>query len=132
MGARCLGSICAFADRACQLAEQDLRASEAVPGPVAFDRGLIDAAVAREQAGGPPAIADANLRGCYDSTVFIAPPWPEIYITDSERRHDFAAAVDEYERLAMAYPALGYRLVELPHVAVSKRAALVIEGSGGP
>src|SRR5215475_13662756 len=32
---------------------------------------------------------------------------PEIYTLDQERRHDFAEAVAEYDRLIAVYPALG-------------------------
>lgn len=47
-----------------------------------------------------------------------------------ERRHDFASAVAEYERLAAAYPALGYVVTLLPKVSVAERLAFVVERVG--
>jgi predicted ATPase len=62
--------------------------------------------------------------------VFLAPPWPEIYAADAERRHDMAAAVAEYHRLAAAYPALGYRVTVLPRVSVAERADRILAALG--
>jgi predicted ATPase len=58
--------------------------------------------------------------------VFFAPPWPEIYATDAERRHELEAAIVEYHRLLTAYPSLGYEVIVLPKVAVSERADFVL------
>lgn len=43
----------------------------------------------------------------YHQRVFMAPPWPEIYVMDAERQHGFEEAKAEYERLMIAFPALG-------------------------
>jgi predicted ATPase len=56
----------------------------------------------------------------------LAPPWPEIYGTDPERRHSFDVAVAEYPRLIAAYSALGYELIVLPKVAVAERRTFVL------
>lgn len=114
----------AFADSAYAMAADDLAATQGDRWTL-FDRGLIDAAVAREHAGGPPALTDASLGGCYHPMVFFAPPWPEIYEDDAERRHDLSEAIAESERLAAAYQALGYRLVELPRTSITARADFV-------
>jgi predicted ATPase len=55
------------------------------------------------------------------------PPWREIYETDNERRHGFEDAVAEYERLAKAYPTLGYLVMTLPKASVSERAGLILK-----
>lgn len=62
----------------------------------------------------------------YDSMVFMAPPWKEIYCQDEERQHSFEDAVNEYERLMKFYPQSGYRIVELPKISVKERAQFVI------
>lgn len=62
----------------------------------------------------------------YHQTVFVTPPWPEIYTTDPERRHGFDEAVAEYIRLASVYPALGYDVVILPKIAVAGRADFIL------
>ena len=62
----------------------------------------------------------------YHPKVFFAAPWPQIYVNDPERRHDFAAAEAEAERLADAYTALGYQIVMLPKTGVRERADFVL------
>lgn len=120
----------AFARRITALATQDYGAARALPGPVFFDRGLIDAAVALEHPTGEKVLADLAARHRYANPVFLAPPWPELFVSDAERRHDFASAVAEYDRLAAAYPALGYDVILLPKVSVAERLAFVIEQIG--
>jgi predicted ATPase len=58
--------------------------------------------------------------------VFLAPPWPEIYVTDPERRHSFGVAVAEYQRLLEVYPSLGYEVMILPKVSIPERADFVL------
>ena len=91
-----------------------------------YDRGLIDALAGLERDGGPMAAEALGSDRPYCSRVFLAPPWSEIYAQDSMRRHDFDAAVVEYEHLALLLPALGYEPVELPLVSVEKRADFVL------
>ncbi|HVJ02890.1 MAG TPA: AAA family ATPase [Sphingomonas sp.] len=112
----------AFARRAVAMASEDLVAAAAQPGWVFFDRGLVDAAVALEHAGGIPLATTLGARRCYHGHVFLTPPWPELFESDGERRHGFDAAKAEYARLAAAYPALGYLVHLLPQVDVTARA----------
>jgi len=119
-----------FACRIAALAEQDHDAARSLPGPVFFDRGLIDAAVAIEHLTGESVLTDLAARYPYSSPVFLAPPWPDLFVSDAERRHDFASAVAEYDRLAAAYPALGYDVILLPKVSVAERLAFVLERVG--
>lgn len=113
-----------FARRAVELALADLEAAAPLPGPIFFDRGLIDAAVALEHATGAPAPLDLARR--YDR-VFLAPPWPEIHVTDHARRHGMDAALAEYARLEAAWPRLGYAVGILPRLDVEARADFVLE-----
>jgi hypothetical protein len=57
--------------------------------------------------------------------VFLAPPWPEIYGTDPERRHGVGAALAEYSRLKEAYASVGDDVPIMPKVGVVERADLV-------
>jgi predicted ATPase len=116
----------AFARRAIETALADRIAASQYGGWVFFDRGLIDAAAALQHLTGEPALATFAAEHRYNHRVFIAPPWPELYATDTERRHSFDAAVAEYDRLVEAYPSLGYQLVMLPEVAIADRAAFVV------
>src|SRR5262249_18513143 len=93
---------------------------------VFFDRGLIDAAAGLEHLTGEPVLATVGQAHRYHQRVFLAPPWPEIYVADPERRHGLDAAVVEYQRLLGVYPSLGYQVIILPKVGVCKRATFVL------
>jgi predicted ATPase len=116
----------AFARRAISLALADRVTANGHVDWVFFDRGLIDAAAALEHLTGEPVLATVGREHRYHHRVFLAPPWPEIYVTDSERRHSLEAAVAEYRRLLDVYPSLGYELTILPKVNVPERADFVL------
>lgn len=118
----------AFLRRAIELALADrARAEASTTGWVFFDRGLIDAATGLQALTGEPALAALREIHRYHPRVFMTPPWPEIYVQDSERRHDLQAAEAEYARLMQAYPALGYDVRVLPRTSVAQRADFVME-----
>ncbi|MBG6245966.1 ATPase [Candidatus Symbiopectobacterium sp. 'North America'] len=93
---------------------------------VFFDRGLIDAAAALQAITGEPVLTTIASRYRYHSRVFLVPPWPEIYVQNSERRHSMDAAIAEFERLQDVYPTLGYRVSMLPKACVNARADFVL------
>jgi predicted ATPase len=116
----------AFARRAIGLALADYAAATQLGGWVFFDRGLIDAAAAVEHLTGEPTLVSLGSTYRYYDRVFVAPPWREIYITDSQRRHGFDDAVAEFERLIEVYPSLGYDVVVLPKVGTAERADFIM------
>lgn len=116
----------AFSQRAIEMALADREAAKIHSGWVFFDRGLIDAAAALEDATGQPVLAALDALHRYHRRVFMAPPWPEIYETDAERRHGFEAGLPEYYRLEKALPALGYEVIPLPKTTVAARADFVL------
>jgi len=116
----------AFARRAIAMSLVDREEAATTPDTVFFDRGLIDAAAALEYLTGEPVLASLGQLHRYNRHVFLTPPWPEIYAGDRERRHDFSAALAEYERLSAAYPALGYEVHLLPKIGVEERADFVL------
>jgi predicted ATPase len=68
------------------------------------------------------------LRVCnYNVNVFILPPWPEIYVQDSERWQSYEESVELYLALREAYATLGYVLWELPKHTPEKRARFVLD-----
>lgn len=121
----------AFLRRAVALSLADREAVARQPGWVFFDRGLVDAAVGLEHETGEPVLQVLGQAHRYHGQVFLTPPWPEIYVTDPERRHGFEAAVAEYERLLRAYPALGYDVIVLPKVSVTERADFILRRLDG-
>ncbi|WP_119943280.1 AAA family ATPase [Neorhizobium sp. NCHU2750] len=119
--------LAAFARKAIAMAIADRKAAADNAGWTFFDRGLVDAAAALEWATGETTVCRLAASYPYHPTVFMTPPWPEIYAGDDERRHGMDEAVAEYERLAALYPALGYEVVPLPKVSVGERADFVLD-----
>jgi predicted ATPase len=91
---------------------------------------LIDAAAALEHLTSEPVVANLGLVHRCNKRVFLAPPWPEIYALDQERRHGLAEAVAEYNRLIEVYPSLGYDIHVLPKVSVAERANWILASLG--
>lgn len=116
----------AFARRAIQITLADRAVARTFSGWVFFDRGLIDAASALETLTGDEVLGELAALHRYHRRVFMAPPWPEIYQMDAERRHGFEAGLPEYHRLERVLPLLGYAVISLPKVTVSARADFVL------
>lgn len=119
-----------FLLRARDLALEDRAAAQSLPGPVFCDRGLIDALAALDALDGTTEAIGLARRHPYHPTVFLTPPWPEIYVRDADRRHGLEAAVAEYDRLRRLYPALGYDVTILPKVPVAERVTVVLDRLG--
>ncbi|WP_395813616.1 AAA family ATPase [Devosia sp.] len=114
----------AFIRRALAMAAADLASAAANPAWTFFDRSAIDAASASAEMTGTPL---SHPPGRYHRAVFMAPPWPELYVTDGERRHGLHQAIAEYDRLLRDYPALGYDVVLLPRLSITERADFVLK-----
>jgi predicted ATPase len=103
-------------------------------GPVFFDRGVPDVLgylrLIGEKISEPMKKAAEEYR--YNRRVFIAPPWPEIFCHDEERKQDFEEAVRTHEAMVGTYSELGYELVEIPTAPVEGRIKFVLEKSGLP
>ena len=72
-------------------------------------------------------IREACKRFRYASRVFIAPPWAEIYKTDTERKQDFEEAIRTYNVLVRTYLECKYELVELPRFSPFERAKFILK-----
>ena len=117
----------AFLRRAIAMALADRASATASDGWVFFDRGLIDAAAGLQYLTGEPLLEKLGQAHRYHRRVFLAPPWPEIYVQDTERRHGLEAAISEYSRLLEVYPSLGYEVSILPKASVAQRADFVLD-----
>lgn len=104
----------------------------ALVAPVFFDRGVPEVlAWARLLGiGVQPHHREAVARCRYAPVVFIAEPWPEIYVTDQERREDFARALRSYQPTLDAYVEAGYALRVLPRASVAERLRFVLAAIG--
>ncbi|WP_332305336.1 AAA family ATPase [Rhizobium sp. GR12] len=119
----------AFARRAIAMALED-RQKTPSDGLVFFDRGLIDAASALHHVSGDIFIETLRHTHRYNRLVFLTPPWPEIYRGDSERKHGFDAAVEEYQRLVRDYEELDYDIATLPKSGTEERADFILTRIG--
>lgn len=66
----------------------------------------------------------------YNSTVFILPPWEDIYTTDAERKQDFKLAIDTYDIMKKIYEKYDYKLVDIPCMSVSERIDFILDKIG--
>ena len=117
----------AFARRAVAMSRSDLVSAQKMSGIVFFDRGLLDAAVALQSACGIPYQETLGPLRPYSATAFVAPPWPEIFASDQDRRHDLKAAIEEFERLHSALLEMHYDVQMLPKISVQERVDFVLE-----
>ncbi len=108
-------------------------AMRAAEGPVFFDRSLAELTHYLPLVGlQTPAHFHAAANACrYNTTVFIAPPWREIYRADAERKQDFTEAIRSHDLAAEAYLSHGYTLIELPKVSPAARADFVLAHIAG-
>ena len=120
-----------FARRAIDVSIEDLRTVEQCAERVFFDRGLVDAAVALAHVTGESVEHILSTQPRFHRRMFLAPPWAEIFASDAQRPHGFDEASSEYERLAVAYPRLGYEVILLPKVNVNDRADFVLSKMSG-
>ena len=113
----------AFVSRMLDMAMADYAAAN---GATVFDRGLpgLLAFCAYYQ------LPDREVRTAieahpYQPRVFMLPPWPDIYQTDSERTLDYEGAAAFGELTHQAYRRSGYALVDVPQASVKARVAYI-------
>ncbi|APU18585.1 MULTISPECIES: AAA family ATPase [Actinoalloteichus] len=96
-------------------------------GTVFFDRGVPDIVgyLRLEGRPVPDHVHVAAQRFRYHQRVLIAPPWPEIYTPDVERRQSVEVAEQTYASMVTTYTEYGYELVELPRASVEERLRFV-------
>lgn len=131
------GTALPWADReafARLLFEQSIAAFDQAPADrdVFFDRSFIEAIAYCAVIGMPVPEEWAGMAAVrrFDTPVFVCPPWPEIFVQDRERRHDFDHACRDHAANIAAYAEAGYDLIEIPRAPVADRAAFVLRTLG--
>jgi len=96
-------------------------------GPVFFDRGVPDVVgyLRLSSQPVPEHVQKAVDTFRYNRRVFLAPPWPEIFQPDLERKQTFDEAVRTYEAMVATYSEQGYDLVEIPRVSIEERVRFI-------
>jgi predicted ATPase len=110
---------------------QSYRREATRPGTVFFDRGVPDVIGYLRLLGLPVPVHMMRAADLfrYSRRVFIAPPWPEIFAPDRERKQTLEEAARTCAAMIETYGELGYDLVELPRAPVAARLAFIL-GSG--
>jgi predicted ATPase len=101
-------------------------------GTVIFDRGMPDLVGYLRLVKLPlPAHMDQAARSFrYNRQVFIAPPWPEIFAQDSERKQTLKEAEQTHRVMVETYTTYGYDLVPLPLASIEERVQFVLQRIG--
>ncbi|PBB21070.1 AAA family ATPase [Mesorhizobium sp. WSM4313] len=109
-------------------------AAHTEPGRVFFDRGAPDTIGYLRLCGlpVPDHITSAAGKFRYARRVFVAPPWPEIFTQDEERRQTLEEAERTFRSLTGVYAELGYDLMPLPLAAVDERVRFVLDQTASP
>ncbi|CDX29422.1 conserved hypothetical protein [Mesorhizobium sp. SOD10] len=107
-------------------------AAHAEPGPVFFDRGTPDTVGYLRLCGlpVPDHVTSAARKFRYAPRVFVAPPWPEIFTQDEERKQTLEEAERTFRFVTGAYAELGYELATLPLASLEERVRFVIDQTG--
>jgi predicted ATPase len=94
-----------------------------------FDRSILDALGMLDRLGVLSARErDRHLTEYpYHRQVFLLPPWPEIYRTDTERDQTYEESVRVHDALREWYLRCGYELVTVPPGPVADRCELVLK-----
>lgn len=108
------------------------QAARGEKGPMFFDRGVPDTMGYLRLCGltVPDHIRNATRRFRYNRRVFIAPPWPDIFEQDAERKQTPDEAERTFQALRKVYAELGYELLELPRAPVETRLRMILAEAG--
>lgn len=117
----------AFAELMLELDILSYRTAQELDRPVIFDRGIPDVLGYLRVVGiaAPSRFGEAGQKYRYHHRVFIAPPWPEIFGQDAERKQSLEEAEATHDSMLAVYSSLNYELLPLPRASVEERVALV-------
>jgi predicted ATPase len=117
----------AFAELMLSWEMRSYRAAKELPGCVIFDRGVPDVVGYLRLAGlpVPRQVEQAARIFHYHRRVLIAPPWPEIFTQDAQRKQSLGEAEATHRSMVDVYSDLGYELVPLPLAPVPERVRFV-------
>lgn len=94
-----------------------------------FDRGLPDslAYLLADEKEVPQHFVDETKLCSYNHTVFITPPWKDIYMKDDQRWEGFEYAMKIHEYIEKYYRELNYQLVPVPQIDVKGRVKFILD-----
>lgn len=116
-----------FAQKALARMIQNYKQASPAAGITFFDRGIPDI-IAYLKAAQLPVdnfYQQALKHHPYNPLVFLAPPWLEIYVNDSERWQTFEEAVTLFHTIKETYQAFNYTILQLPKASVEERVKFI-------
>ena len=118
----------AFAQEILRRDTEKYHAHQGESGWVFFDRGLVEALGMLHDVAplSAPELAAALRAHPFHSTVFVLPPWKDIYKNDAERDHSFPWVEHVHRQVVQWYRSCGYVLHEVPRLPVAARADFVL------
>ncbi len=129
-GSTCLPwiDLSCFAEKTLQRMAALYRQAAPHSGTTFFDRGIPDVFAYLKVAGLPVKEEHLQLLQAhpYQTTVFILPPWKDIFVNDPERWQTFEEATVLYTALKETYSSLGYTLIEVPGGTIEERSRFLL------
>jgi predicted ATPase len=102
-------------------------AQEEVAPVVFLDRGIPDVLAYMHYIGDAyPAFFDQACKDHKYSSVFVLPPWQNIYVSDGERYENYEQAVLIHDHLMETYQKYGYSIIEVPKDTVENRMEFIL------
>lgn len=122
------GDRVSYTDLMLERSIEDFKRLTSVDEPVYFDRGLPDlySYTMRYCGGVTEIIKQAIAQYRYNPTVFLFPPWPEIYCHDAERKQPFQEAMETWEAVKKGYADCGYLTIDIPKLSVEQRVKFIL------
>ncbi|MDE2341957.1 MAG: AAA family ATPase [Betaproteobacteria bacterium] len=118
------GDLMVFMESVLARSVQDYEKAQTLKAPVFFDRGIPE--WSRFLGSGEERCHAETTQYRYANTVFVAEPWPEIYICDHERVHSFEQAAKSYITTISAYVEAGYEVCVIPKAPVQEHATFIL------
>ncbi|WP_205513711.1 AAA family ATPase [Longitalea arenae] len=118
----------AFADLMLCWDLRSYREAQLLQHPVLFDRGIPDVMgfLLLNKLPVPPHIENAAHTFRYNHRVFLAPPWPDIYTQDAERKQSPEEAMATFNTMQALYTKLNYETILLPLAPVADRVQFLL------
>lgn len=97
--------------------------------PTFFDRGIPDAVCYMKMENLQFSLQELDQLNDYryNKTVFILPPWMEIYENDDERKQTWQQAASTFDIMRDTYLDFGYQVTEVPKMPVSSRVEFILQ-----